>query len=158
MKQRSDAQMQEVVLEQAKANGVACTPEEALEIGQLMRERITFPKDIWAEASYFFVAPSEYDEKVYKKKWNAEAEQVLLAYSEALREAGDFNAQIAHDILEAVLAKMGVGMGKVMQVLRMSITGVGGGPDLMRIIGLLGKEEVAKRIQAAVAQMKVLQA
>ncbi len=40
-------------------------------------------------------------------------------------------------------------MGKVLQALRLAITGVGAGPDLMQIIELLGKEETVKRIKSA---------
>ena len=41
-------------------------------------------------------------------------------------------------------------MGKVMNALRLSIVGAGKGPDLFSIIELLGKIEVAKRIDFAI--------
>jgi glutamyl-tRNA synthetase len=52
-----------------------------------------------------------------------------------------------------VLDKNGVKMGKVLQALRLAITGVGAGPDLMHIIELLGKEEVSKRLNDALAKL-----
>jgi glutamyl-tRNA synthetase len=45
-------------------------------------------------------------------------------------------------------------MGKVMQSLRVSITGQAGGPDLMDIIEILGKEEITERIRLALDKLK----
>jgi hypothetical protein len=42
--------------------------------------------------------------------------------------------------------------GKVLQLLRVSIMGGGSGPDLMKIIEILGPVEISKRIQNAKVQ------
>jgi len=44
---------------------------------------------------------------------------------------------------------MGIKPGKVLQILRVVLTGRGAGPDLMTIIELLGKEESVGRITKA---------
>jgi glutamyl-tRNA synthetase len=53
-----------------------------------------------------------------------------------------------------VLEQEGMGMGKVMQSLRVSITGEGNGPDLMDIIEILGKKEITERIELALRSLK----
>ena len=42
-------------------------------------------------------------------------------------------------------------IGKVLQALRLAITGKGAGPDLMEIIEVLGKSEAVSRINKAIA-------
>ncbi|MDB5256702.1 MAG: glutamyl-tRNA synthetase, partial [Chitinophagaceae bacterium] len=48
-----------------------------------------------------------------------------------------------------------VKMGKVMQALRVALTGNGAGPDLMEIISILGKDEAVGRLQQAVSVLQV---
>lgn len=129
--------------------GIDCPPEKAEKIAGLMRERITFPQEIWTTAPYFFRPPAEYDEKVARKKWNADAVRVFTAWQQALQQVEDFNEDKAKAALMEVLEKEGVGMGKVMQALRLAITGTGGGPDLMPTLVVIGKQEVIKRIDLA---------
>lgn len=149
----SATQMQSAVMEVTQEQGIPCTEDKALAIGQLMQERITFPSDIWKDASYFFQAPTSYDEKVVRKKWNDDAKNVLAAYREAIQELDSFTAMEAKATLVEVIEAQGLKMGKVMQAVRMSITGVAGGPDLMGIFETLGPKEVAARIDLALAAL-----
>ena len=41
-------------------------------------------------------------------------------------------------------------IGQVMQVLRLAITGIGGGPDLMKTMEVIGKDQVIQRIKELV--------
>ena len=52
-------------------------------------------------------------------------------------------------LLKDVLNRHEAGMGKIMPALRVSLTGIAGGPDLMGIIEVLGKDEVVSRIENA---------
>jgi glutamyl-tRNA synthetase len=66
---------------------------------------------------------------------------------------GTFNAEIAKHILMEVLDKHGLGMGSIMQVLRVAITGKSSGIDLMLTIEILGYEEVSSRIYKAIDEL-----
>lgn len=129
--------------------GVACTNEKAMAICGLLKERITFPQEIWTNGQYFFYAPEEYDQKVIRKKWNDEAKLILGDYKEALKSLDTLTRESASGTLNVVLEKHGAGFGKVMPPLRVVITGVAGGPDLMGIMEVLGKDEVINRIEQA---------
>ena len=74
---------------------------------------------------------------------------MLEDYKEALDSMDTLTKESALNILNEVLEKHGAGMGKVMPALRVSITGVAGGPDLMGIMAVLGKAEVIDRIENA---------
>ncbi|MDW7693208.1 glutamate--tRNA ligase [Flammeovirgaceae bacterium SG7u.111] len=141
------------LLAELKKENISCTPEKAALIAEAMQERIVFPQELWANAKFFFFAPKAYDEKIARKKWKAEAVDAFTAYKDAILASDDFNRESAKEILTEVLESKGIGLGKVMQALRLSITGLGGGPDLMLIMEVLGKDEVASRIDKAIASL-----
>ncbi|MEG1377966.1 MAG: hypothetical protein RSC81_12875, partial [Myroides sp.] len=47
-----------------------------------------------------------------------------------------------------------LGMGKIMQPLRIALVGEMKGPDLFEIISVLGKTETTKRLNAAINNFK----
>ena len=132
-----------------KNNNVNCTMDKAKSICGLMKERITFPAEMWTNAKYFFEAPDSYDEKILEKRWNVEVKNILHQYAVALHSIQYFDATVALATLNEVLIKNNSAIGKVMQVLRIVITGVGGGPDLMQTMAVIGKNEVISRIDRA---------
>lgn len=119
-------------------------------ICELLKERILFPQDLLTEGRFFFEAPKEYDEKVVKKKWNKEAVDVFEAFISRFDEIEHFDHNSAKAKLIEVLEEKGLGIGKVMQALRVAVTGKGMGPDLMPVLEILGKEVVKSRIEKAI--------
>lgn len=149
LKNISNEQLAVGFLDLLKENDVACTEEKAVAICGLMKERVTFPQEIWENGRYFFFQPEEYDPKVVKKKWNDEVKLILEDYKKALKSMESLTAVSASESLNSVLEMHGTGFGKVMQMLRVVITGLAGGPDLMEIMALLGAGEVSNRIDHA---------
>ena len=132
-----------------KEKGLECTSRKAAAICGLLKERVTFPQEFWSSGQYFFYQPKEYDQKTVQKKWNDEAKMLLSDYKEALKSSGTLTQGSALSILNDVLLRHDAGMGKVMPALRVALTGISGGPDLMGIIEVLGKDEVVSRIENA---------
>lgn len=131
------------------AQGIPITAEWAVRISDLLKERITFIKDLPGETMYFFHPPTAYDPKVVESKWNEESKRGLQILGELSEKLEDWNAEaIKHDLHQRLEAA-GLKAGKVMQMLRVAVTGVGQGPDLMVIMEILGKAEVNSRIQKA---------
>ena len=154
LKKKPNEELAGYLLAELKKNNIECSPEKAASICNELKERVLFQQDFWMEAKYFFIAPEEYDEKVISGKWTEEAVRALTGYKEALLKIeGEFTAELAKGILIEVLEKNNIKMGKVMQALRVSLTGAGAGPDLMNIIAILGKEETAARIDRALIQL-----
>lgn len=138
-----------------KESGQSITKENAVKIVSIMKERVTFPHEIWEQGTFFFIAPTQYDEAVISKKWNDEAFKVISAYKDALEKEASITATNAKSSLDSAAASVNVGTGKIMQALRVAITGNGSGPDLMITIEILGKEETIKRLAAALTNLKV---
>jgi glutamyl-tRNA synthetase len=142
------------LLKKLRDEGVDCSEEKAATICGLLKERVTFPHEFWTAGQYFFFAPNEYDDKVIRKKWSDEAATVFADYRDALKNVDTLTPELALETLNGVLEKLGIGMGKVMQVLRVVMTGQAGGPDLMGIIAVLGKDEVISRIDRALEKLQ----
>jgi glutamyl-tRNA synthetase len=144
-------------LEQAKV-GISTddiAKEKAIRICELMKERITFPKDIWEEASFFFVAPAAFDEQAVAKRWNEQAARLLKTYAEKLQTTDAPDGTAMEQLLGKLAEAEGVKVGKVMPALRLALTGQMAGPDLVEIMDILGKEEVVKRLLHALETLGV---
>lgn len=66
----------------------------------------------------------------------------------------DFTAASTEAAFKATAEKLGIGAGQVMQLFRVCLSGVGGGPALFEMVELLGRDEVVKRLDAAVKNIK----
>lgn len=127
--------------------------DKLLKVIKLMKERATFPKDIYENGKFFFEAPTSYDEKASKKAWNDETSAILGELASNL-EGADFNAENLKQTVHNFAENKGLGMGKVMMPLRLSLVGELKGPDVPDIMELLGKEETISRINNAVNNFK----
>ncbi|BDD02642.1 glutamate--tRNA ligase [Aureibacter tunicatorum] len=155
IKRKSNAELSKYLLKSLAEQNIECDQEKAEKICEALKERVTFPQELWTKGQYFFIAPQEYDEKVVKKKWTQEAVDLLSAYSEALKaHEGAIDRDSAHSILNDTLEKMGIKMGRVMQALRLAVSGSGAGADLMLTLEILGKETISQRIETAIETLK----
>ncbi len=128
--------------------------DRLLKIIHLMKERATFPKDIYENGKFFFEAPTSYDEKASKKAWNDETTALLTGFSESLQSINDFTSENIKQSLHDFAENRGVGMGKVMMPLRLALVGELKGPDVPDILELVGKQESIARISNAINNFK----
>ncbi len=129
------------------AEGILVTDEQLIQIVHLLKDRVHFVKEIVKESLFLFSAPVEYDQDVVIKKWNEEAVRAITGFKDSLVAFdGNFVADQIKAALSASMEAQGVKMGKIMQALRLAVTGAGAGPDLMVIMEILGKEEVINRL------------
>ncbi len=115
----------------------------------MVKDRVNFVHEILDQASFFFEAPDQYDEKIVKKKWKADTPEILNQVIPVLEEIENFTAPKLDEALHNYMEKNEVGAGKLMTALRIAIVGAGKGPDLKEIMEILGKEEVISRIRKA---------
>jgi nondiscriminating glutamyl-tRNA synthetase len=128
--------------------------EKLLKIIHLMKERATFPKDIYENGKFFFEAPTSYDEKASKKAWNDETSTLLTEFAVTLSAVEAFTAENIKQSLHDFAESKGLGMGKIMMPLRLALVGELKGPDVPDIVELIGKEETTLRINNAVNNFK----
>jgi glutamyl-tRNA synthetase len=123
--------------------------EFILKVCSLVKEKISFTKEIWEYSKYFFMAPSEYDEQVIKKKWSDKIPNLLTDLISNFEQVEVFTHETAEAAYQEALAKNDV-LGKdFLQLFRVILTGVAGGPPLFEIAALVGKKESISRITNA---------
>lgn len=123
---------------------------------QLFLDRITFPQELGQKVAEFSAFPKEYDATVLANKWNSEAQKGLLAIQICIEHIQDWHAESIKHAIHETLETEGIKMGKVMQMLRVALSGNGAGPDLMISMELWGKQQVAERLSVALAQFPKL--
>ncbi|AQG81897.1 glutamate--tRNA ligase [Spirosoma montaniterrae] len=155
IRQRPDAELAPTVQQQAEAAGYDCPLERAEKIVSLLKGRVSFAREIFDEASTIFNAPTSYDETVATAKWNADAVRAVTAFRDALqRYSGLFVADDIKHLLSDTLTQAGIKQGKIMQAMRLALTGVGAGPDLMLTLEIIGKAETMARLEQALETLK----
>lgn len=155
LKVKSNEELALFILEAAREEGFACEESVAVKIASIMKERVTFPKELYSQAKFLFKAPTTFDASVAEKKWNEDAVRVLTAYKEGIEKLESLQASFAKETLESVSTSLGIGTGKILQAVRLCMTGAGAGPDLMMVMEIIGKQEVINRITFALQTLKV---
>jgi glutamyl-tRNA synthetase len=155
LRMKGDKELAEFLHDSLKKENISASEETRIKIAAVMKERVTFPQDFWEHGKFFFFPPDRYEEAVVIKKWNDEAVKVLSAFKDAIKMESNFTATSVKEVLEKVTAALGIGTGKILQALRLSVTGAGGGPDLMMIMEIIGKDEVIARIEHALKTLKL---
>ena len=154
---KSNSELAQFLIAVAKGDDITIPEEKALAIISLLKDRVTFPSDFWRDSQFIMTAPKEFDQEVASKKWNADAANLLTAYAAALDTFdGLFEGDNAKMLLEKTAEAEGIKLGKVMQAVRLAVTGMGAGPDLMQVFAILGPAEVAKRIRFALDNLTVV--
>ncbi|HBK84208.1 MAG TPA: glutamate--tRNA ligase [Flavobacterium sp.] len=115
----------------------------------LIKERANFITDFWDLSDYFFNAPTTYDEKA-TKNWKDETPVLMEKIIEVLNTIENFESEKIETIVKEWTNENEIGMGKIMQPLRLSIVGALKGPHLFDIIEIIGKQESIKRIKKAI--------
>ena len=136
-----------------REHGIEVADEVAGKVAGIMKERATFIGDLWDLTSYFFVAPTEYDEKQARKYWKGTNPAILSELREVLAGIDDFSLENTENIVHAWIESKGYGMGQVMNTLRLALVGAGKGPGMYDVTSFLGKEECLKRIDALFANL-----
>jgi glutamyl-tRNA synthetase len=155
LRAKTDKELASYLFTYLEKESITCSQEKAEKICQALRERITFPQDLWEQGKLFFIAPTMFDEQIVAKKWNDDAIKVLSDYKEEIKSIQNLSADFAKATLEGVTTKLGIKTGQILQALRMSLTGGASGPDLMMTMEIIGAAEVAKRIGFALDNLKV---
>ena len=131
-------------------NGVEETFERVKEVAHMMKDRVNFVKELWPLCSFFFIAPTSYDEKTVKKRWKSYSTRQMTELVDVLKDIDDFSVEGQEPIVEQWIADKGYKMGDIMNAFRLTLVGVGKGPGMFDISAFLGKEETIKRLRKAI--------
>lgn len=131
-------------------NGVDETMERITKVVAMMKDRVNFVKEMWPLCSFFFIAPTEYDEKTVKKRWKADSAKVMGELADVLEAIDDFSVEGQEPVVMKWVEEKGYKLGDVMNAFRLTLVGIGKGPGMFDISAFLGKEETLKRMRKAI--------
>ena len=135
-------------------NGVDESMERITQVVAMMKDRVSFVKELWPLCSFFFIAPTEYDAKTVKKRWKEDSAKVMGELADVLESIDDFSIEGQEPVVMKWVEDKGYKLGDVMNAFRLALVGIGKGPGMFDISAFLGKEETIKRLQRAIEVLK----
>ena len=159
----SDERIAQMFLPQLEEHGVKVTDTESnnfqlstfnfqyvIKVCGMMKERISFPSELWDQTHYFFVAPTQYDPKAVAKRWKPGMTTHMAKVVEILNTVPFEYDAIHQALLEDYIKGNELNMGQIMNSLRLAVVGTTVGPDMLTLVMTIGKEETIARVQRAI--------
>ncbi len=131
-------------------NGVNESLERITKVVEMMKDRVNFVSELWPLCKFFFVAPTEYDEKTRKKRWKEDSAQQLKELMEVLKTIDDFSVEGQESIVHQWIEQKEYKLGNIMNAWRLTLVGEGKGPGMFDISAFLGKQETLDRMKRAI--------
>ena len=102
------------------------------------------------EAARFYFTPDDelvWDEKAIKKFMKPGTDEILLALATELEGASSWTEETLEPLVKGFCEAREIGLGKVAQPIRVSMTGTKTGPGLYEMLVAAGKEMAIRRIR-----------
>ena len=131
-------------------NGIETSMERVRQVVAMMKDRVSFVKELWSLCSFFFIPPTAYDEKTRKKRWKENSAQVMTELAGVLQNIENFSIDGQEAVVMKWVEDKGYKLGDVMNAFRLTLVGEGKGPGMFDISAFLGKEETLSRMQRAI--------
>lgn len=135
-------------------NGVDESMERIRTVVSLMKDRVSFVRELWDLCSFFFLPPTEYDEKTVRKRWKEYSAQQMTELAEVLEGIDDFSVEGQEPVVMKWVEDKCYKLGDIMNAFRLALVGIGKGPGMFDISAFLGKEETLRRLRRAVEVLK----
>ena len=120
----------------------------------LTKDRVNFVSELWEQVNFFFMAPTEYDEKSLKKRWKEDSPKHMTEMLALLEAHEDWSAEGLDNLIMPWIAEKEYSVGIVMNAFRICLVGAARGPHIWNITDVLGKEETLARVRTALEKLK----
>lgn len=126
-------------------------------VAELLKERVVFIADMPKDGAYFFEHPDlevlqEKEGKNLKKKvlkkWSVERSQLFSTLAEQMKTLQPFDREANHKQITNFMEQNKLGFGDVLPLFRLALSGSMQGPDVFKMIEILGKEVVLHRLHS----------
>ena len=154
IQRKPDEEVARLFLPILKEHGVDAPFEKVVTVVGMMKGRVSFVKELWEAAGFFFVAPATYDEKTVKKRWKEDSARCMTELADVIAGIEDFSIEGQEKTVMDWIAAKGYHTGNIMNAFRLALVGEGKGPQMFDISWVLGKEETLARLRRAVEVLK----
>ncbi len=151
---KSDKEIAELFIPILKENGVESSTEYITKVVGLVKERVSFVKELWDQSFFFFKAPEVYDEKTIKKRWKEDTPQQMNELIEVLKNMDDFSSHNQEETVKSWIESKSYNLGGIMNAFRLAVVGEPKGPHMFDITALIGKAETIRRIETAIERIQ----
>lgn len=153
LQKKSNDDLAAIFASDLEKRNITATKAYITHVVSLIKDRAVFAKDFWDLGSYFFEAPSSYNEKAVKKQWKEGTPQIMDQVASIVDNIECFESPIIEEKVKGWISEQELSFGKVMPPLRLVLVGDMKGPHLFDIMELIGKQETISRIKTAIAQL-----
>lgn len=144
---KPDEELAGILLNQAKEHGIESNPEFILKIIPLIKSRAILLPDLWKESMFFFLDPESYDEAVKAKIWKPETAQLVTDFISFIENAEFTDVHSIETTVKEFTQQKGIGMGQLMNPIRLLIVGTNAGPGMMDTMLVIGKKRIIEIIK-----------
>lgn len=154
IQEASNERLAELLRPRIEEAGITFEADYVAQVLALVKERAQTLPELFEQALFFFVAPTEYDAKTVSKRWKEDSAAQMQALAEQLAQLDPgLPAASTEEHIKAWIEAQGYGLGAVMNCFRLALVGAAKGPHLFDITALLGREETLRRIDRAIKQL-----
>ncbi len=150
---RSNEELAKQFMPYLEAKGLSGDEAKVAKVIGLTKDRVNFVSELWEQVNFFFVAPTEYDEKSLKKRWKEDSPKHMTEMLALLEAHEDWSAEGLDNLIMPWIAEKEYGVGIVMNAFRICLVGAARGPHIWNITDVLGKEETLARVRTALEKL-----
>lgn len=151
---KPDTELAGLVQQMLKDDGIVFSTSKVVKICSLMKERYNFVRDLYQDCRFFFVAPTEFNEKDVKKYWKEDTPALMRELLEVLKSIEDYSFANIEETVSAWITGRQLGFGKVMNPFRVAVVGSAKGPHMFDVMEIIGKEETIRRMENALENIQ----
>ncbi len=150
LSKKTPAELASLLIPILEEKNIEVCPEYVEEVCALVRERAILIPDLFTQSHFFFLDPQAYDEKVVAKIWKPETPALLADYIPVLENTEPFTKDNIEAATKEFVQNKGIGMGQLMNPLRLTVVGTNAGPGMMDMMAVIGKEFIIPRIKKGI--------
>jgi len=150
LSKKTPAELASLLIPILEEKNIEVCPEYVEEVCALVRERAVLIPDLFTQSHFFFLDPQAYDEKVVAKIWKPETPALLADYIPVLENIEPFTKENIEAATKEFVQNKGIGMGQLMNPLRLTVVGTNAGPGMMDMMAVIGKEFIIPRIKKGI--------
>lgn len=151
---RPNSEIADIYYPILEEKGIDVPVEYVETVVSLVKERVSFVKELWEQSFFFFQAPASYDEKVVKKRWKEDSPAQMAELIDVIKDMDDFSAHNQETVIKTWIESKEYHLGNIMNAFRLAIVGESKGPHMFDITATIGKDETIKRLEKAINDIK----
>lgn len=124
-------------------HGAYTNDKNLTKVIKTVKNRVSFVKELWKNAYYFFISPQKYDNQYI----TINSFSILNIIQISILKEENFHSSNLKRIIKFLIYDHHLILKQVFQILRISLVGVLTGGDIFLIMEILGKKETIERIR-----------